>query len=793
MKCFFHLLILCLVCLVSAAQAEVVWYSPYSDATWPTDLEACEIGEAQARVDYYVQQNPSWQQVEYFPDPPTVTPIELGVDANCTFGIQRYIFGTPIPVLAPGQYYIYTVPAPDTCASDITDQNGICLETGPLSNLGGMDDCEHGPGRGQGNPINVTTGNKYQDEMDFAGTGLPHSVSVSRTYNSLSPSKGLFGEGWSSPWDQALFVNSAVTRAIVRLTDGRGDVFDQVSDDWVNTQSAASSLVHEMDGAWTYVNEDDQTLTFDANGQLTGIQDREGRVITLGYVSNVLNTVTDSYGATLTFNITNGLVDTITTSGRVYEYHYDGNNNLMEVLYPDDTPGTSTDNPKRIYRYEDTNFPHALTGITDEETNDYATYEYDTEGRAYQSYHGNSVEDVIIDYTHVDDGADPRVTVTNALGKDTVYHLETINGVHRIKQVEGQPTTLCAYRQMTTTFDGNGYRDTVTDYKGNITDYDYDSRGLQNQRIEAKNTTVERIISTTWETNFRLPNVVSEPERVIDYDYYSDGKLQRRKETLVNPQAGDPAERTRTYTYRATGQDGEGRIETINGPRTDVSDITTFGYHTDDLLHTVTDALGHQVEYLNYNDRGQPQTIFDANDVATNLVYAPRGWLEAMTVKHPATSSLDATTTFDYWDNGLLKRITLANGAYLDYGYDTAQRLITITNNNGEKIAYQLDAAGNREQEDIKDSIGTIKKTQSRVFDELSNLYTYNGANGQTYQYRYDLNDNLTLFKDGRLKDTQYQFDELDRLKKWSIPTCMKRSTATMARINRTPWRISAT
>ena len=118
---------------------------------------------------------------------------------------------------------------------------------------------------------------------------------------------------------------------------------------------------------------------------------------------------------------------------------------------------------------------------------------------------------------------------------------------------------------------------------------------------------------------------------------------QDRHDTSVEPNVA----RTWTYTYNSFGQ-----VLTANGPRTDVSDVTTYTYYSCTTgyqcgqVQTVTNALGHVTTYNTYNAHGQPLTITDPNGVVTTLTYDARQRLTSRTVG-------SEQTTFDYWPTGL--------------------------------------------------------------------------------------------------------------------------------------------
>lgn len=225
-------------------------------------------------------------------------------------------------------------------------------------------------------------------------------------------------------------------------------------------------------------------------------------------------------------------------------------------------------------------------------------------------------------------------------------------------------------------------------------------------------------------------------------------------------------QQTWTYTYHPNGE-----IETADGPRTDVSDITTYTYDENNKVISVTNAIGHITRYPSYDASGRVLQTIDPNGVITDYSYHVRGWLESTTVHAPAGSLLtDAETLYSYDAVGQLIGITLPDNSTLSYEYDGARRLTAIEDALGNRIEYGLDAAGNRTEERIKDGTGTIMYAVSRAFDELSRVMDITGNNSQHDHLDYDLNDNNTAITDGRANSTQQVFDALNRLTQVTDP-----------------------
>ena len=216
-----------------------------------------------------------------------------------------------------------------------------------------------------------------------------------------------------------------------------------------------------------------------------------------------------------------------------------------------------------------------------------------------------------------------------------------------------------------------------------------------------------------------------------------------------------PVSRKTTTTYNALGL-----IATIDGPRTDVNDITTFDYDAQGNLIKVTNALGQETNITAHDANGRPLTIVDANNTTTTLTYDARGRLLTRTVD-------GQTTTFVYDGVGNITQTTLPNGSLLINEYDAAQRLTAVEDNLGNRTEYTLDTLGNRTQEDVEDPLGTLTRTMSRTYNSLNRLIETMGGEGQTTTFGYDANGNqmtITVDPTGLNQQTAQAFDGLNRL-----------------------------
>jgi len=185
----------------------------------------------------------------------------------------------------------------------------------------------------------------------------------------------------------------------------------------------------------------------------------------------------------------------------------------------------------RRFEYSDERWPVSVTAIYDSPTgiaNDeqiYAEFEYDDTGRAVYSSLAEGIEAVSVAYP-----TEEIRQVTNALGKQTTYQFETINGVRRLASVTGEPTSDCLESNTHFQYDEAG-NVTLKTVNGDSTRYEYNADNLQTKRIEALGTAEERTILTRWDLTLRKPLEVEYPDRLVQYTYDDLGNQLSRTVT----------------------------------------------------------------------------------------------------------------------------------------------------------------------------------------------------------------------------------------------------------------------
>lgn len=556
---------------------------------------------------------------------------------------------------------------------------------------------------------------------------------------------------------------------VIERANGNTIVFTLINSVWTPPTDSDVSLTPTTSG-YTLTTAQDTVEEYDLEGKLVSTTDRKGMQQVLSYnpTTGLLESVTDSLGKSLNFAYTGSNISTVTLPDNTQlVYDYDANNNFRSVKREDTTS-------VKMYVYENALFPNALTGIIDENGQRHMTFGYDAQGRAFTSELGDgtsfSAEKVTIGFVD-----DVTSTVTDALGKVRTYSFTTVNGEKKLSSLEGGPCTSCGGSSSSYTYDANGYVDSKTDFNGVVTSYVNNARGLVTTLTEAEATTEVRVTNYTWHPEYALPTCVIETSRTTSLSYTPTGSLETRSviDTSNNTLFPTPTSKTcdaitvrgdyaslnkkvTSYMYHPE----YGQLHTIDGPRTDVDDVTTLAYDTSGNLRTITNALSQVTQLNKYTLRGKPQELIDANGLKTTIVYDVRGRVDLVTVGQQVTD-------YDFDAVGNLDVVQRPDGSFIDYDYDAAHRLTDVRDNQGNHIHYVLDALGNIEGTEVKDSAGTLKRTSTAVYNQLSQLEKTIGAAvpAQITEYlQYDANGNLEHLRDPEGKNTLFSYDALNRL-----------------------------
>ena len=239
------------------------------------------------------------------------------------------------------------------------------------------------------NPCNIATGNKFRSETDFSAQGL----SFTRFYNSQALENNGLGMGWQSNYQNSLLVGESSLTVI--SSNGRGEPWTNVNSQWVG-DSDSDVIITQDDSGYVLTKNNNASERYDLDGRLQSQTDTNGSETTYRYDSeNNLVEVTNEYGKSISFTYSGGLLASVTDAfGAQYRYAYDESLNLTTIIYPDTTPVDDTDNPRKIYHYENQDYPNHLTGITDENGDRYGNFAYGEDGKVILSELGTTTNSV---------------------------------------------------------------------------------------------------------------------------------------------------------------------------------------------------------------------------------------------------------------------------------------------------------------------------------------------------------------------------------------------------------------
>ena len=268
------------------------------------------------------------------------------------------------------------------------------------------------PQRHVGNPVDVITGNKYQRVDDYRALGSP--LIFSRHYNTALVDHDVrLGQGWRHSYSVVLSRVDENTLQIVQ-SDGRvirfvQSVVEQSTDAQFDRFLAAS----ENDG---YINLAEQAIWYLPDGRrftfrgsfLVRIDYPRGEYLFLRYSGSRLVSVTDNFRREIQIRYTPGpmglaqydpvgditlpghIESVVLPNGAVIAYRYDGIRNLTSASYPSSSLQKA--------RYSDQNFPHHLTGFTEQPEYGFRTWQYDYLGRGVRYEEPAEGETLRIEY-----------------------------------------------------------------------------------------------------------------------------------------------------------------------------------------------------------------------------------------------------------------------------------------------------------------------------------------------------------------------------------------------------------
>ena len=727
-------------------------------------------------------------------------------------------------------------------------------------------------------PLNIAKKKKIERQTDWVGTGdFPLKIErelasrimitgtnlmdydplpVSHRYGSLIK-EYQFGMGWKSNFDKRIefdrgfdchfSVNPSFskTAACGRTQSAPNFLIDKIlykklsGYRWQQSRyQKATADVRFINGMYEVVYSDGVVEKYKKDGRVSTVTSLNGITHTYTYLDNTssrIDNITHSSGYTLDFNWSGNRLASIATPDGTITYSHNsyggssGNHYLSQVSYPGSTGSIGL-----IYEKIGTQ----TQGLAKVQLDD---HDYKIIERQNNGLDGDPISSGLVGGVNKTTiaGRYNTLTVTNALGAETIYHYSSYRAnLNKIERPSAAAAT-CPSASAETYYaeaprnSGPGLVEYVShkdNWRGVRTVYSYYDAEREILKTEYS---AGKTIKYVWDTYGRISkkstwagelpevdctlvscdNPISEsaatPIQKITYEYYGSEQNHRLHKLNLFDSAGQ--KQTKIYSYQFHSNNVV-QMATIDGPRTDVSDISYQNYDSYGRLISTVNALGHTVTYRYNSTELRPWQIEDAIGFKTDYKYDSRGRTTEITTYHPST----IITKFEYNRFGKVSSIKNpgGGGGWKDFKYDDAGRLKTIwqkpvnTAYKDEKTSFVWDKLNNllstkhtytktmqgqtttstpngpvvvdyeyeawftdistsNEYEpggELKAALGNYGQRVDFTYDENLNVKTLTNSLGQKTSYTYTDTDLVKTEKNPNSETITYNYDELSRI-----------------------------
>ena len=283
---------------------------------------------------------------------------------------------------------------------------------------------------------------------------------------------------------------------------------------------------------------------------------------------------------------------------------------------------------------------------------------------------------------------------------------------------------------------------TLTDPNGNITTYDYANLELA---AVTHGTGTPAAATTRYAYDPATLGIVSRPTPT--------GTSPRRPSTATATRPAAPTRWAAPRSWPTTARTSS------CPPRHRSGHTTSYGYDSNSILQSTTDALGHTTTYA-HDDPAHPGDVTgttDADGRVTTYTYDGAGDTATVSVS-PSAGHTD-TTSFRYDADG--ERVCQASAAATaasiacpaagaprvagttTTSYDTVGEATSVTDPLGHTTGYAYDGNGNRST--VTDPNGHVTTSAYNADDQLTKVTR---ADGTALTYGYDGNGNQTTQTD---------------------------------------------
>ena len=614
-----------------------------------------------------------------------------------------------------------------------------------------------------GDPVDLTTG-AFTDDRTLLSCAGNDPLSLKVNYYSLAAENGNIPGGYTHNWDNWLVDNGDTIsfyqginneiKFIVNDTYTDGNHFignNRIYNKWTATRN---------DIGYSIVDDNGNTLSFDANGILQSIVKFSGNIITFEYTDDKLSKVSNSYNQNLNFVYDdNGNLSSVTDNiNRKITFAYE--NGILSAI-------TLADDSVLKYSYVEgfDNFIERIM-LNDEVV---VINEYDELGRVHNQYDSDDSQPMVYTYTSANGDSHYAVQYGQANETDTFYYSYDANG-NILTKTDNNTTAKTTFKYDSTTGRllsiTDDFSTSTFDEYGRIIDYtDKDKVSTKYTYVDNRN----RILTKTDNDGNVFKNVYDNDKLV--QSFFNDTLMASIEYDLIgNVTKYTNRDSYTAYTYDENGYlasidengyttnkytcDAIGRITnaTVNGDEYVIaydvnSNQLSVSRNGEEIIGNEFDVFGRYLSNID-NERGQ-KTTFTYN-ASGNVATQVNTDGETLTYNYDTYShklsgiqNSEGTTVYSY-AYGYPLSITEVDGTKTRYQY-TKGILSHIFKNSGDvqfDINYALYGSGR-----IKNITVNSKVIATFVYDTLGRLSTTTYFNGVVQTYSYDTFSNLIGIK----------------------------------------------
>ncbi|MFG6688993.1 RHS repeat-associated core domain-containing protein [Burkholderia pseudomallei] len=663
-------------------------------------------------------------------------------------------------------------------------------------------------------PVDLQTGLMFHHWNDFAINDVM-PLTLQRGYTSGDTTSHVFGIGSNtdfgmylynastypggSSWNSLTLVLSCGERINFNLISGTATWPFPAGTVWAHTGTNSAFYGATMQfvfdntaiGAHWLITLKDGTqyaLTRHVPNSLEWMQDRYGNQIQFVYNGGLLQQAISPSGRSLTFNYdsANRIASVTDNSGRTVGYAYDSAGTLATVTYPDNTT--------EQYTY-DAN--HRMLTMQDRRGHVWVTNQYDANGRLTKQTYADSTS---YQFAYATDSNNKvtATTVTDSNGNQEQVAFDPASG-YPSSDTRAYGTSLA----QTTTFnrEPSGLVDSITDALGRTTVYTHDALGNVTRITRLSGTSSAFTTNFTYTSDYNQLASVTDPLGHTISLSYTNGCLTQitdplgHSNTIQCNSAGQPTSiqdalgNTATLAYQGydlqSATDPLGRtvnyvVDTLGrriASRDPLGNVTLTQYDSNDRVTAITDPL-NQTTTETYDANGNQLTVTLPNQGVITSAYDNRNRriqrIDALNQVEKWTydgmgnmlSYTDRKNQVTLYSFDALNRRTLvsyADGSGIQATYDAGDRLTGLTDSSSGSYSWGHDGL------DRVTSAVAPQGTISYGYDAASRLISMTPAAQATVNYSYDAADRLTSLLQGS-ETVQFTYDAADRRSTLVLP-----------------------